>query len=197
MPRIGGQGAERAHDIHAEVLEEASILGGERRLDHHVGNFVERHRVVAQQAALADLVAVAVEEGDAVFVGEVHLALSGLEGRQREGGEHQQPAHAQGHPFAGKLVERADDALDLETAEKGRVAGPPVAEADPRGVQAGIDPGIDLQPIDQLGPAITLKEIPHFAPTSRVQIRRGRLASPNRPLHGFQSRKLHRDCGVL
>src|SRR4029078_3635161 len=72
-------------------------------------------------------------------------------------------------------------------AEKGRVARPPVAEADPRGVQAGIDPGIDLQPIYQLGPAITLKEIPHFAPTSRVRIRRGRLASPNRPLHGFQA----------
>ena len=89
--------------------------------------------------------------------------------------------HAERQPFAGKLVERADDALDLEAAEKGRITGPPVAEADPRVVEAGIDPRIDLQPIDQLGSAITLKEISHFAPTSRVRIRPGRLASPNLP----------------
>ncbi|MEZ5776033.1 MAG: hypothetical protein R3D33_15405 [Hyphomicrobiaceae bacterium] len=47
------------------MLEESAILGGERRLDHDVGNFRQRHRVGAVDAALADLVAVAVEEGDA------------------------------------------------------------------------------------------------------------------------------------
>ena len=57
------------------------ILGGEGGLDHVVGNFFERHRIVAQQPALADFVAVAIEEGDAILVGEVDLALRDLEGR--------------------------------------------------------------------------------------------------------------------
>ena len=106
LPGVGGKRAERAHDVDAEMLEEAPVLGGERRLDHDVGDFVERHRVVAQQAALADLVAEAVEEGDAVLVGEVHLALRGLEGGKREGGEHEEAADAERQPLAGKLVER-------------------------------------------------------------------------------------------
>ena len=67
------------------MLEEAPVLGGERRLDQEVGKFVERHRVVAEQAALADLVAEAVIEGDAVLVGQVHLALGEVEGGEREG----------------------------------------------------------------------------------------------------------------
>ena len=85
---VGGEGPERAHDVDAEMLEEAPVLGRQGRLDHDVGNFFERYRVVTQQAALADLVAEAIEEGDAVLVGEVHLALRDLEGRKGEGGEH-------------------------------------------------------------------------------------------------------------
>ena len=79
--RVGSDSAECAHHVDAEMLEEAPILGGEGGLDHVVGNFFERHRIVAQQPALADFVAVAIEEGDAILVGEVDLALRDLEGR--------------------------------------------------------------------------------------------------------------------
>ena len=96
--------------------------------------------VVAQQAALADLVAEAIEEGDAVLVGEIHLALRGLERGQREGREHEETADAQGHRLAGELIEAADDALDLEAVEERGVAAPPVAKAGPGAVEAGIDP---------------------------------------------------------
>ena len=121
-----------------------------------VRKLVERHRVVAQQAALADLVAEAVEEGDAVLVGQVHLALGDLEGRDGEGKHDEQAAGAERQALAGKFVEGADEAFDLEAAEEGRIGAPPILEADPGAVKARIDTGIDGEPIDQLASAITL-----------------------------------------
>ena len=72
--RVLEQRAGSADDVDAEVLEEAAVLGGERRLDQVVGNLLERHGVVVQDAALADLGAVAVEELDGVLAG-VDLVL--------------------------------------------------------------------------------------------------------------------------
>ena len=62
--RIGDQRARGAGDIDAEMLVEAPVLGREHRLDQVVGKLVERDRIVVPDAARADLVAVAVEEGD-------------------------------------------------------------------------------------------------------------------------------------
>ncbi len=133
---IGGERPEGAHDIDAEMFEETPVLGRERRLDHHVGDFFQRHRVVAQQPALADLVAEAIEEGDAVLVGEIDLALRRLEGWKSEGGENEEAGDADGQTLAGKLIERADEALDLEAVEERGVAAPPVAEAAPGAIEA-------------------------------------------------------------
>src|SRR6185436_5244026 len=143
------------------MLEEAPVLGGEGCLDHDVGNLVEWHGVVAQQAALANLVAVAIEEGDAVLVGEVHLALRDFEGREREGCEHEESARAEREPFAGELVQSADETFHLKLVEEGRVTAPPVEETGPRVVEARVDPGIDLQPVDELGP-MTLENVPQL-----------------------------------
>ena len=77
------------------MLEEASILGGERRLDHHVRDFLERNRVVAEQAALADFIAETIEEGDAVFVGQIDLTVCNLEGGEREDQQDNEPAGAE------------------------------------------------------------------------------------------------------
>ena len=68
------KGAHRADEVDAEVLEEAAVFGGERGLDQMVGNFLERHGVVVQDAALADLVAVHVEQRHRVLAG-LELAL--------------------------------------------------------------------------------------------------------------------------
>ena len=64
--RLVDERARRAEHVDAVVLEEAAVFGGQRRLDQRVGNFFERHGVVVQDAALADLVAVLVEELDGV-----------------------------------------------------------------------------------------------------------------------------------
>ena len=82
-----------AEDVDAVVLEEAAVLGGERRLDERVGDLVERHGVVVQDAALADLVAVLVEELDGVLAGE-ELAL--VELAQRRDGEREHDDEAAG-----------------------------------------------------------------------------------------------------
>ena len=65
------QRAQRAGNVDAEMVVEAPVLGRQHRLDQIVGHFLQRHRVALVDAALADLVAVAVEEGD----GEIALRL--------------------------------------------------------------------------------------------------------------------------
>ena len=153
------------------MIEKAAVLGGQRRLDHVVGNFFERHRVVAQEAALADLVAVAVEEGDAELVREVDLALGDLEGGQREGKNHEQAGDAQGQTVANEFVAGPPEAFDLETAEEGRVGPPPIPKARQPRIEARIDPGIDLQPIDQLAAIIALHIPQRTWTSSRIAIR--------------------------
>ena len=160
VPRILGEGSERAHDVDAEMLVEAAIFSGERRLDHHVRDFLERNRVVAEQAALADFIAETIEEGDAVFVGQIDLAVCNLEGGEREDQQDNEPASAERQRLAGQLVKSADEALDLEAAEECGVRAPPILEADPKIIEAGIDPGIDRQPIDELAASAAV-EIPH------------------------------------
>ena len=79
--RAGG-----AEEVDAEVLEEAPILGGERRLDEMIGQISSSgDGVVVQDAALADLVAVLVQEFDARTCRSLMLVL--VELRQRRDGE--------------------------------------------------------------------------------------------------------------
>ena len=68
-PDVLRHGAEQAEEIDAEMVEEAAVLGGQHRLDDMVRHLVDRHGIALDDAALADLVAVAVEEGD----GEIAL----------------------------------------------------------------------------------------------------------------------------
>ena len=60
---VGQQRAEGAGDVDAEMLVEAAVFGRERRLDQRVGELLERDRIVVLDAAAADFVAEAVEEG--------------------------------------------------------------------------------------------------------------------------------------
>ncbi len=76
--------ADGAEHVDAEMLEEATVLGGEHRLDQMVGHLLERHGVALLDAALADLVAVAVEEGDGEVALRAPVAARRLEGRKGE-----------------------------------------------------------------------------------------------------------------
>ena len=60
--RIGHQRARRAGDVDAEMVVEAAVLGGERRLDQVVRKILERNRIIVLDAAAADRIAVAIEE---------------------------------------------------------------------------------------------------------------------------------------
>ncbi len=113
------------------MLEEAPVLGGERRLDHLVGNFVERHSVVVQDAALADLVAVLVEEFDGELPGEELALVELVEGRNGEREHDYEAAGAERQPFRGRLVEQALPTGELEAGEKARAGIPDIAKPRP------------------------------------------------------------------
>ena len=93
--RAGG-----ADEVDAEVLEEAAVLGGERGLDEVIGNLLERHRIVVQDAALADLGAVAVEKLHGVLAGVDLVLVELVDGRDGQDEEHDQPAGADRQPLA-------------------------------------------------------------------------------------------------
>jgi hypothetical protein len=63
-PRIGQQRAGRAEQVDTEMFVETPVFRRQHRLDEVVGHFLERHRIVMLDATAADLIAVAVEEGD-------------------------------------------------------------------------------------------------------------------------------------
>lgn len=61
--------AQRAENVDAEVFEKAAVLGGKSRLDDIVGDLFQRDGIVVEDAALAYLVVIAVEEFDRVAAG--------------------------------------------------------------------------------------------------------------------------------
>ena len=102
--RVGHKGARGAGDIDAEMVVEAPVLGGEHRLDQMVGKLVERHRIVVPDAARADLVAVAVEEGHRQFRLLQPVVVGGLVERRDGERQHQHGAGgAERGAFRGEL----------------------------------------------------------------------------------------------
>ena len=63
-PGIGRHGAEQAWDVDPEMVVEPAVFSRERGLDQMIGEFVEPQRVVVLDAPRAQLVAIAIEEGD-------------------------------------------------------------------------------------------------------------------------------------
>ena len=107
------------NDVDAEMLVEMLVLGGERRLDQNFRDLVERDRIVGADAAPADFVAVAVEEGDGVVLGLVEFAGGGdIEGRQRQR-RHQHAADGQqGQPVRDEFDEKPPEAGDTEAVDE-------------------------------------------------------------------------------
>ena len=101
--RVLDQRAERAEDVDAEVLEEPAVLGGQRRLDQVIGDLLQRHGVVVQDAAPADLGAVAVHERDGVAAGRDAGLVELGEGGDGDRVEHRKAADGERQPFRDKL----------------------------------------------------------------------------------------------
>ena len=121
--RVGHEGAQRAADIDAEMVVEAPVFGREHGLDQMIGELVERHRVVMADAAAADLVAVAVEEGDGELGFLQPVVVGGfLERGDGERQQQDQPGGAERCAFGGELGEPAPPTGDVEMVHEGRIA---------------------------------------------------------------------------
>ena len=157
-----------------------------------IGDLLERHGVVVQDAALADLVAVAVEEFDGVLAG-VDLALVELE--QRRDGEHEEhgeAADAERQPLGDRLVQEALPSGQAEAGEEAGAGVPMVADRRPRLGERGIDPGIEAEPVDQPFAAALLEEPVLHCLASRASQAAKRLESSSRRRGNSKS-----DCEVV
>ena len=145
-PRVGGDGAQGAGHVDAEMLVEAPILGGEHRLDQMVGEFLELDRVVVADAAAADLVAVAVEEGDREFRLLQPVVVGGLaEGGDGERQRHDEAAGAERQPLGEELVSPPPQPGDVEAVHEGGKALVALAHEAARHEHAEIDARIEIE----------------------------------------------------
>ena len=127
------------------MLEKAAVFGRQCRLDHAVWNFFERHRVIAQDAALADLVAVAIEEAHRILAGQEFAFVEFLERGQRQAIEHEHAAEPDGKGRRRQLVENARPACQLETGKKARGIVPGRVRSAPQACKKRTDAGIEFQ----------------------------------------------------
>ncbi|MFK4497445.1 hypothetical protein ABIF86_001736 [Bradyrhizobium japonicum] len=144
---VGDESARGAGDVDAEMLVEAAVFGGERRLDQHVRKVFQRDRVVVFDAAAADRVAVAVEERHRQVGLLQPVLVRGLaEGGDGEGEHHDQAPEAQCRGLRQRLDEHpAFPAADIEAVHEGRVALVELADALGGGEQRGIDARVEVQ----------------------------------------------------
>jgi hypothetical protein len=156
--RVGHQGAEGTVKVDAEMLVEAAVLGRQRRLDQIVGHFVERNRIVVLDAAVADLVAVAVEKGHREIGFLQPVFVRGLAHRRHGERQHEEEAagaerrhlrqrlHQQPAPPAGDMPavhERGEALVDFPH---------PLAEQEHGEVDARID--IEQEPLELRHPVV-------------------------------------------
>ncbi len=125
--RIGQQRAKSAGDIDAEMVVEAAVFGGERRLDQIVRKILQRYGIIVLDAAAADRIAVAVEERHRQIGFLQPVLVGGFAERRHRQRQHQdQAAESDGGGFRQRLDEDpAFPAADIEAVHEG---GKPLIE---------------------------------------------------------------------
>ena len=157
--RIGEQRAEGAGDVDAEVLVEAPVFRGERRLDQMVGKVVDLEHVVVLDAAAADGVAVAVEERDRELGFFQPVVVGGfLEGGNRERQHQHQAGRADGCPLGGDFDAHPPPAGDVEAVHEGGIALVQLGQPAPGLEQGAVDArvGIEHEPPKPRLPALAI-----------------------------------------
>ena len=138
--------AQRADDVDAEMFVEAAVLGGQHGLDEIVGILVERHGVVMLDAALADLIAVAIQEGDGEIALLEPVALAGhLKGRTGQRRHDDQADETEGQRLAGELHAEPGETRDVEPLHEGGEILVHLARAPAAVEQARIDERVRRQ----------------------------------------------------
>jgi hypothetical protein len=127
------------------MLEETPVLGRQHCLDDMVRHLVDRHGIALNDAALADLVAVAIEEGDGEIALAAPVAGGDLEGRHGQREQQDDAAGAHGKTFAQHLDNAAPPAGDAEAPRKNGCRFPELAGLEADLVKRGIDPRIHRQ----------------------------------------------------
>ena len=149
-PRILEHCARQAHEVDAEMLKKTPVLGRQNRLDNDVGHRVDGYGLALQDAALSDLVAIAVEKRDRIVVLRAPVLRRFLEGRHGKRQHDDRTGRAKRKALREKLDRRLAPAGDAEPAEEDRDVLPPFAGRELRLVQGRIDPGIDLEQFRRL-----------------------------------------------
>ena len=121
--RVGDQRARGAGNVDAEMVVEAAVLGRQRRLDQIVRKILQRNGIIVLDAAAADRIAVAVEEGHRE-VGFLQPVFVGGFAERRHGKRQQQDQAAE--PDGGGFRQRLDEdpalpAADIEAVHEGGV----------------------------------------------------------------------------
>ena len=129
--QVGRERAESAEDVDAAVLEEAPVLGGERRLDHASGISSSGTASLCRMPRLPISLPLLVEEFDGELAGEELALVELLERRKGEREHDDEAAGAERQPFGGRLVEQALPAGELEAGEKARAGIPDIAKPRP------------------------------------------------------------------
>ncbi len=148
--QVFGKRAPRAENVDPVMLEEAPVLGCQRRLDHAFGDLFERNGIIVQDAALADFVAVLVEELDAVAPRQEPAFVEFIEGRDRQCIEDDETSGAQSEAFRQQFVEKALPPRELEPREERLPRVPHVANARPGFREGRIDLGVEPQQVREL-----------------------------------------------
>ena len=147
--RVGAQilahGAHQAEEVDAVMLEESAVLGRQHGLDEMIGHIVNRHGFALDDAALADLVALAVEEGDGEIVLGAPVGGGLLEGRQCQRQHYDGADDAERETFARQLEKSAPPAVEAEAAREDGERFPDLAGLEARLIEGRIDPRIDRE----------------------------------------------------
>ena len=179
--RVGDQRARGAGDVDAEMVVEAAVLGGERRLDQIVRKILQRDRIIVLDAAAADRVAVAVEKRHREIGFLQPVVVGGFAKRRHRQRQHQDQA---AEPDGGGFRQRFDEdpalpAADIEAVHEGREPLIEFARALAGGEQRGVDARIEIQhPVpDLLLPVVVVRS---GAPGPLVSSQRSRHPAGHR-----------------
>ena len=132
---------ERAEDVDAEMFEEAAVLRRHRRLDEVIGDLLKRNGIRELDAALSDLIPIAIEERDAEFASRAPIGVLGeFDGGKFEHQHHGGASRAKRQHIRQNLGRKPPETGHAEAVEEIVVVCPPVFKSGVQTVEGGVDP---------------------------------------------------------
>ena len=155
-----------------KLFKESPVFGGQHRLDQMVGQLVDGGGIFMDDAAMADLVAVAIKESDGEIVAFAPIAEGFFKGRQGQRQHQHRTGNADIHRFAGKFKERLERTTGAKAAKEDGDVFPALASRKPKIPDRGVDPGINSE--QNIGPfARSILGIKRVLQRQKLQFRLG------------------------